>query len=164
MLSFASRSRLVRSTAVATTSGTSIDFTSIPSWVKRITVALDGVSTTGVSPVQIQLGDSGGVETTGYVGGTGDITGTNTTLYGAYSSGFVSSGFTAATSRFGLLTLINSGGNTWVASGTFDDGASFAGITQGAKALSATLDRIRLTTINGTDTFDTGSSNIIYEG
>ena len=164
VLSFASRSRLVRSTAVATTSGTSIDFTSIPSWVKRITVALDGVSTTGVSPVQIQLGDSGGVETTGYVGGTGDITGTNTTLYGAYSSGFVSSGFTAATSRFGLLTLINSGGNTWVASGTFDDGASFAGITQGAKALSATLDRIRLTTINGTDTFDTGSSNIIYEG
>ena len=164
VLSFASRSRLVRSTAVATTSGTSIDFTSIPSWVKRITVALDGVSTTGVSPVQIQLGDSGGVETTGYVGGTGDITGTNTTLYGAYSSGFVSSGFTAATSRFGLLTLINSGGNTWVASGTFDDGASFAGITQGAKALSATLDRIRLTTINGTDTFDAGSSNIIYEG
>ena len=164
VLSFASRSRLVRSTAVATTSGTSIDFTSIPSWVKRITVALDGVSTTGVSPVQIQLGDSGGVETTGYVGGTGDITGTNTTLYGAYSSGFVSSGFTAATSRFGLLTLINSGGNTWVASGTFDDGASFAGITQGAKALSATLDRIRLTTINGTDTFDAGFVNIIYEG
>ena len=164
VLSFASRSRLVRSTAVATTSGTSIDFTSIPSWVKRITVALDGVSTTGVSPVQIQLGDSGGVETTGYFGGTGGITGTNTTLYGAYSSGFVVSGSTAGIARFGLLTLINSGGNTWVASGTFDDGASFAGITQGAKALSATLDRVRLATINGTDTFDTGSSNIIYEG
>jgi hypothetical protein len=65
-LSFASRSRLVLTTSVNTTSGTSIDFTGIPSWVRRITVMLLAVSTNGTSGVQIQLGDSGGVETTGY--------------------------------------------------------------------------------------------------
>lgn len=163
VLSFASRSRLVRGTAVATTSGTSIDFTSIPSWARRITVMLDGVSTNGTSPVQIQLGDSGGVETTGYFGDAMAITGA-ASAYAAYSSGFVSPGSIAAASRFGFLTLVNSGGNTWIASGTVGDNATFAGTFQGAKNLSATLDRVRLTTVNGTDTFDAGLANIIYEG
>ena len=165
-LSFASRSQLVRTTSVATTSGTSIDFTSIPNWARRITVMLDGVSTNGTSPVQIQLGDSGGVETSGYFGGGAAITLTPSAVatYVSYSSGFVIAGITAGNSRFGLLTLANSGGNTWVASGTIDDSASYAGYTQGAKALSATLDRVRLTTINGTDTFDGGAVNIMYEG
>jgi hypothetical protein len=164
-LSFASRSRLVRGTSVATTSGTSIDFTSIPSWVRRITFSLDGVSTSGVSPVQIQLGDSGGVETSGYFGGGATISLPPTApSYTSYSSGFVVPGVTAADARFGFLTLVNSGDNTWVASGTFDNSGSYAGYSQGAKALSATLDRVRLTTINGTDTFDGGATNIIYEG
>jgi hypothetical protein len=34
----------------------------------------------------------------------------------------------------------------------------------GHVSLSGALDRIRLTTVNGTDTFDAGSVNIIYEG
>jgi len=51
-------------TAVASTSGTSIDFTGIPSWVKRITVMFDVVSTNGSAIILIQLGDSGGIETT----------------------------------------------------------------------------------------------------
>lgn len=164
VLSFASRSRLVRATAVATTSGTSIDFTSIPSWVRRITVMLDGVSTNGTSPVQIQLGDSGGIETTGYFSDAMSITSPSVPAYAAYSSGFVSPGSTAAASRFGFLTIANVSGNTWVASGTDGDNATFAGTFQGSKALSATLDRVRLTTINGTDTFDAGLVNIIYEG
>jgi hypothetical protein len=64
-------SAITAGTAVASTSGTSIDFTSIPSWVKRITVMIAGVSTNGSSIIQIQLGDSGGVETSGYTGTTG---------------------------------------------------------------------------------------------
>ena len=163
VLSFASRSRLVQGTAVATTSGTSIDFTSIPSWVRRITVMLDGVSTNGTSPVQIQLGDSGGIETTGYFSDAMAITGAAAS-YAAYSSGFVSPGSTAAASRFGFLTIVNINSNVWVASGTIGDNSTFAGSVQGAKSLSATLDRVRLTTVNGTDTFDAGSVNIIYEG
>jgi hypothetical protein len=35
--------------------------------------------------------------------------------------------------------------------------------SSGTKSLSATLDRIRITTVNGTDTFDAGSINILYE-
>jgi hypothetical protein len=166
VLSFASRSRLVRATAVATTSGTSNDFTSIPSWVRRITVVLDGVSTSGLSRIQIQLGDSGGIETSGYSGGNAAITLTPAAdpSYAAYSSGFVLPAvLTAAQGLYGLLTIVNISGNTWVASGTFDNNASVAGMTQGAKALSATFDRLRITTVNGTDTFDAGTANIIYE-
>jgi hypothetical protein len=162
VLSFASRSRLVRGTAVATTSGTSIDFTSIPSWVRRITVMFDGVSTNGTSPVQIQLGDSGGIETTGYFGDAMAVTGA-ASAYATYSSGFVSPGSIAAASRFGFLTIVNINSNTWIASGTVGDNATFAGAFQGAKNLSAALDRVRLTTVNGTDTFDAGTVNIIYE-
>jgi hypothetical protein len=156
---------LTRATAIAATSGTSIDFTSIPSWVRRITVMLNGVSTNGTSFMQIQLGDSGGVETSGYFGGTGGIQGTNACTYLSSSTGFVIPGSTAGALRAGILSLVNlNTTNTWVASGTFDDGASFAGLTQGAKILSATLDRIRLTSVNGTDAFDAGEINIIYEG
>ncbi len=158
-------SRLVRATAVATTSGTSIDFTGIPSWVRRITVAINGVSTNGTSAIQIQLGDSGGIETSGYVGGAFAITGPNDCGVANYSTGFALIGLIAAETRHGALILVNPQGNDWLAIGNiFNSGSVHAGCTQGEKATSATLDRIRLTTINGTDTFDAGSVNIIYEG
>jgi hypothetical protein len=164
-LSFASRSRLVRETAVATTSGTSIDFTGIPSWVKKITVIFYGVSTNGTSGVQIQLGDSGGVETTGYSASGTAITGANTCGVTAFTSGFVMLGSLAGSTRSGLLTIANVATNVWIASGTFDEAnATAAGHTQGFKNLSGTLDRVRITTVNGTDTFDAGTVNIIYEG
>lgn len=160
----AAQPRLLRGTAVATTSGTSVDFTGIPSWVKRITVMFNGVSTNGASAVQVQLGNSGGVETTGYAGSVTAIVG-STAGYAAYSSGFVTLGLIAAGARSGLLTIVNIDSNAWVASGTFDEtGTPAGGTAQGAKTLSATLDRIRLTTVNGTDTFDAGTINIMYEG
>jgi hypothetical protein len=165
VLSFASRSQLVLATAVATTSGTSVDFTGIPSWVRRITVAINGVSTNGTSVVQIQLGDSGGIETSGYVGSNFVIAGLNSCNVASFSSGFALIGSTAAETRHGALILTNSGSNNWLAIGNFfTTSTAHAGGTQGEKATSATLDRIRLTTVNGTDTFDAGSVNIIYEG
>ena len=164
-LSFASRSRLVVATSLNTTSGTSIDFTSIPSWVKRITVMLLSVSTTGTSGVQIQLGDSGGVETTGYSTSGTAITGVNTCGISSFTSGFVMLGTLATAARSGSLVFNNVATNYWIGTGTIDDaGSAQAGYTQGFKLLSATLDRVRLTTINGTDTFDAGLVNIIYEG
>ena len=160
----AAQPRLVQGTAVATTSGTSVDFTGIPSWAKRITVMLDGVSTNGTSPVQIQLGDSGGIETTGYVGtGTAFIP-PNVVGVVAYTTGFVPLGATATASRTGCLFISNITANAWIAIGIFDDQATQAGFSQGSKSLSATLDRVRLTTVNGTDTFDAGTVNIMYEG
>jgi hypothetical protein len=161
--------RLVQGTAVSTTSGTSVDFTSIPSWVKRITVTLAQVSTNGASIPLIQLGDSGGVETTGYfsLGASISVGTDNTTRGGSSTDGIrlASNVHTAASELSGNIEIINISGNTWVASGVFigilDDNAD---ITIARKTLSATLDRIRLTTTGGVNTFDAGTMNILYEG
>ena len=164
-LSFASRSRLVRGTAVATTSGTSIDFTSIPSWVRRITVMFTSVSTAGTSPVQIQIGDAGGVETTDYTGTAVAVTSTNSLQIASYTSGAVLIGLLTTTVRSGSMVITNIDGNQWQFSSiNANDDLGFLGWASAIKTLSATLDRVRLTTVNGTDTFDAGSVNIIYEG
>jgi hypothetical protein len=157
---------LIAGTAVASTSGTSIDFTSIPSWVKRITVMFSGVSLSGSSIPQIQIGDSGGVENTGYLS-TSVTVGTSTASSGASSTtGFAISGNTAAFVIFsGAVVLCLQTGTTWVASGNLnrDDTTGFVNVMAGKKALSDVLDRVRITTVNGTDTFDAGSINILYE-
>jgi len=153
--------RMVQGTAQNSTSGTSIDFTSIPSWVKRITVMFDGVSTNGTSPICIQLGDSGGIETTGYNGGSTNQTPT----YVANTVGLnINAGTTAAAQIMGHAILTNISGNTWVLSSGSQISANNITAAGGSKATSATLDRVRITTVNGTDTFDAGSINILYEG
>jgi hypothetical protein len=139
-----------------------IDFTPIPSWVKRITVMLNGVSTNGTSAKLIQLGDSGGVETTGYDSQC-VLVGASTANQSS-TSGFVIYGTSASEALLGhaVITLIDS--NSWVYSSTTKIGSSYVQVAGGSKTLSATLDRIRLTTVNGSDTFDAGSVNIMYEG
>lgn len=155
-------------TAVATTSGTSIDFTGIPSWAKRITVSLTGVSTNGINPPQIQIG-SGSISTTGYTG-TNAVVLAATAGGVAFASGFgiaVSTSNWAATSQaVGQMVLVLHSGNTWVASGVFgrNDAPVALYSTAGSIALAGVLDRVRLTTVGSTDTFDAGSVNIQYEG
>jgi hypothetical protein len=152
-------------TAKATTSGTSIDFTGIPSWVNRITVMLNQVSTNGTDGAILQLGDSGGIEDTGYAGTGTAITGANTCGISSFTAGFsAGTGVLATASRSGVIFLLHAGANTWIASGTVTNGATAAGHTQGVKVLSSTLDRVRLTTTGGTNAFDAGSVNIAYEG
>ena len=164
-LEWGTRARLVRGTAVATTSGTSVDFTGIPSWVRRITVIFSGVSTNGGTAVQVQLGDSGGIETTGYTGTSVSFTGTNTLNIVPYTTGAVFIGALTTSVRSGSMTITNIDGNQWqFGSIMTNDEVSFIGLASAIKTLSATLDRVRLTTTNGTDTFDAGSVNIIYEG
>jgi len=147
-------------TAVASTSGTSIDFTSIPSWVKRITVMFSGVSTSGVTRVQIQLG-SGSVQTSGYSGQSANIGGTTST----FSAGFVVSENIIATDvRYGTVVLTLLGSNVWTEMGiTAIASASTPTYSAGAVTLPGALDRVRITTVNGLDTFDLGSINILYE-
>ena len=155
---------LTSGTAIASTSGTAIDFTGIPSWAKRITVMFNNVSTNGTSPVQIQLGDSGGIETTGYTnaaswGGSGN-TSYSTTGLSVLASGVMSAG----SSYSGVAIIALLGSNTWCETGTMAPGSSLAAsYSAGSKALSDTLTQVRITTINGTDTFDAGSINILYE-
>ena len=161
---WSSTQKIVRGTSVASTSGTSIDFTSIPSWVKRLTFMFDGVSLSGTSNFLLQLG-SGSVTTTGYSSrcvapGSGpNATGTST------SGIFLVSGATANAFR-GTCTFTNISANIWVAaiSGGISDGTTNYSLTGGGSiSLSGALDRVRLTTVNGTDTFDAGSVNILYE-
>jgi hypothetical protein len=153
-------------TTVASTSGTSIDFTSIPSWVKRITVLFNGVSTNGASIVLVRLGTSSGVVATGYLG-TVD-TSTTATAAEVITTGLATERSGAASSamvRNGLITWCAFGNNTW--SGSVSVGNSGGGqMSYGASSipLGGTLDRVRITTANGTDTFDAGSINILYEG
>jgi len=150
----------ITSGTAVTASGTSVDFTGIPSWVKRITVMFSGLSTNGTSNYQIQLGDSGGIETSGYAGGlaTGGT-------FSAYSAGFIfNNNITAASSYHGAITLTQLNGNLWVATTACNAAASFGnGAGSGSKTLSDVLTQVRITTVNGTDTFDAGSINILYE-
>jgi len=158
-------SAITSGTAVASTSGTSIDFTSIPSFVKQITIMFQGVSTTGTSKTIIQLGDSGGIETSGYLGSATFADGTQSAEN--FSSGFIFSLRTGGTAaiRHGVVicTLVNSATNAWAEMGnTGDSDTAAVTVSAGSKALSATLDRVRITTVGGTDTFDAGSVNILY--
>ena len=155
---------LTSGTAVASTSGTSIDFTGIPSWVKRITVMLSAVSTSGTSLMRFQLGISTGVETTGYLAAGGQLGASVSAAFA--TSGFDSNGDSgAAFSRNGALIFSLLGSNTWTLTGSYNIGAgqNFMYFLTGTKVLGGTLDRLRITTVNGTDTFDAGSINILYE-
>jgi hypothetical protein len=156
---------LVSGTAVASTSGTSIDYTSIPSWVKRITVMFNGVSVSGTSNILVQIGDSGGIENTGYVSTGINVSTSNTSAGAASTAGFIIISNAAAAITGGNLniTLLDSSTNTWTSNGSFTNTTTTASFTGGHKALSGTLDRVRITTVNGTDTFDAGSINILYE-
>jgi len=150
-------------TAVASTSGTSIDFTGIPSWVKRLTVQFAGVSTNGASPIQIQIGTSGGIQTTSYTSGAwiANTSNGNSTTGLLITNG---GGSTYLWDGMAYLTLLNSGTGLWTFNSIFSGSVSgMNSIGGGAKTLSGTLDRVRITTVNGTDTFDAGSINILYE-
>ena len=157
---------LIAGTAVASTSGTSIDFTSIPSWVKRITVMFSGVSTNGSSVLQMQIG-SGSVTTTGYVSVSTYSGATNAAGGTSATSGFTTQIGNAATLATGHFIITNISGTTWVSShllGVNVGGIIYTMTGSGASpALSGALDRVRITTVNGTDTFDAGSINILYE-
>lgn len=160
-----SHGQLKSGTAVASTSGTSIDFTSIPSWVKRITVIFGGVSLSSTSNYLVQIG-SGSVTSSGYAAASSIITGTNATTILTSTAGFViRNSSTAAHTAAGHMVLTLVTGNTWVASHSIGD-QSQGSVSNGGGllALSGTLDRVRITTVSGTDTFDAGSINILYEG
>ena len=161
-------SPLVSATAQASTSGTSIDFTGIPSYAKRITVMFDGVSSSGTSLWLLQLGDSGGVETSGYLGSSGRSGSSTAASSATNAAGATLLNSVAAASTYcGSIKVELLNGTTWVINGLVGDMASgnptmyYSAVS---KTLSAALDRIRITTVNGTDTFDAGSINIMYEG
>lgn len=152
-------------TAVASTSGTSIDFLNLPSWVKRITVMYSGVSTSATSSYLVQLVTGAStVVNTGYVSANSQGNGAVSTS--TSTAGFIVHGSVSGTdSVSGMIFIGNITGNTWVETGNLNGNASGQfNASAGTVALGAVLTGVRITTVNGTDTFDAGSVNILYEG
>ena len=160
VLSSMASSVITSGTAVASTSGTSIDFTSIPSWVKRVTVMFNGVSTSGTSYYLVQIG-SGSVVTTGY-----NSLGDNGGAASLSTAGYIIITGAANWSVSGSMTINLFSNNIYVSNHVFGNpiaGALYAMRGGGTVTLGGVLDRVRITTVNGTDTFDAGSINILYE-
>ena len=150
-------------TAQASTSGTSIDFTGIPSWVKRVTVMFSNVSTNGTSEKLIQLiHSSGTVVTSGYRSAAARLNDTGLVEVTS-TAGFLLPATNATDDLYGSYVFTNLSGNIWTGVGsttyTFGLVTSCGGVT-----IASTLTGIRITTVGGTDTFDAGSINIMYEG
>lgn len=152
-------------TAQASTSGTTIDFTSIPAWVKRVTVLFAGVSISAAQNIIVRLGTSSGVVTSGYIGYSAAVT-AGATAACANDDGFPIQWSVAAGTQNGSMVLENIDGNTWVSSSSFGNLTGTAGGSAqggGYIALGAALDRVQITTTAGTATFDAGTINVLYE-
>lgn len=151
-----------------TATGTAVDFTDAPPWAVRATVMFNGVSTSGTSPLHVRLGTSSGFESTGYANAISEFlagTGSTFNITNAIAVENTTGNLNAAVTRRGLLALVNFSGNEWIYTstvGSASNGLNF--LTTGGKTLAALLTQIRITTLNGTDTFDAGTINILYEG
>lgn len=154
--------------ATATTSGTSVPFPAIPPWVKRITAQFAGVSTNGTSNILLRVG-SGSTSSSGYLGSTSTVANGNVTAANLFTTGisFTHDTGVSATSIFHgsiVLSLLDSSTNAWVVSGILGRSETAATHQQGySLTLAGALDRVVLTTANGTDAFDAGKMNIILE-
>lgn len=150
-------------TAIASTSGTSIDFTSIPAGVKRITVMFYGVSTNGSSNWLVRIGN-GSFTTTGYLGSASYNGASNGGANSTAGFIFVIGGSGQIMHGSMTLMLVDTSTNKWVEQGVLGDSSqAYTFLSGGSTSLSGALDRVRITTVNGTDTFDAGSINILYE-
>lgn len=149
--------------SVGAVSGTTIAITGIPSWAKRITIITSGLSTNGSSDLRLLIGDSGGLELSGYTSNNGYYGPASQDVM-ASTDGFVSNKGVAADSVNQIWTLMNVSGNLWVCSMNGTSTGNFALHTAGSKTLSGTLTHLQLTTVSpGTDTFDAGSVKVYYE-
>jgi len=153
-------------TPVASTSGTTIDFTSIPAGTKRITVSFLGVSEASSQGVEVVLGDSGGFEITGYLNTVTDIE--TTVDHDDFTDAFsltTAGGYSSDNNITGTITLVleNSSSFTWIAQTTvMRHAADGQYIGNGSKSLSAELTQVRIQTSGGS-AFDAGEINISYE-
>lgn len=152
---------IVSGTAQATTSGTSFTFTGIPSWVKRITLIFKGVQTSGSAAKIVQIG-SGSITTTGYVSTGSYIIASGSGVLSSTSS-FTTNSTSSADTIDAIMTIVNFTGNTWVESYSGKQASATTCTGGGDVTLSGVLDRLVVSTANGTDTFTAGSINILYE-
>lgn len=145
-------------------SGTSVTFTGIPAGTKQIVMTFNGVSNT--DEWLIQLGDSGGIETSNYVTVSASLQSGSTVQTSSSLIGFiVRTNNELVFSGTMTWTLLNSATFLWAGSGVLGSDAATGNTnitSSGQKALSAELTQIRLTTVTGTASFSAGSINIAY--
>lgn len=152
--------------ALTTLSGTAIDITGIRSGARRISINFVLASTNGTSAIALQLGDSGGIEAPGYVSGCASIQGTNATNVINATASFALLTTSVPASQYSgtvELTRVDAATNMWVASSSLSADSGVGHYQNGRKSLSAELDRVRITTLAGVDTFDGGSVTITVE-
>ena len=148
---------------VSASGNTSVDFTSMPSWINIITVTFRNISTNGTSFMLVQLGTSSGVTTSGYVSTSNDLDGGGGSSSSDSTSGLIMRISASANVINGIMTIAYMGSNTWVANHTCASTTTVVFMGGGTSALSGTLDRVRITTVNGTDAFDAGTLNVSYQ-
>ena len=151
---------LQQGTSQATTSGTSITFTGIPSWVKRITVGISNFSNDGTSFV-LQLGyGSTTYVATGYIGCSSRIESTGSTRNNFTTNFILYPGPASGGFHSGTLTLVNTTGNIWALSGTIGASTGTTNTVIGGHVdVTATLTALQFTG----GTFDSGNITVLYE-
>jgi hypothetical protein len=153
------RSNMYVGTAQVTTSGTSIEVTGVPSWINNILIPLAGVSTNGTDAYLLQIGDAGGYETTGYTATSINAVGSGSTASLSSTAGFIIRSADAGNTASGHILLTRVSGNTWISSHNVKLATTYGATGGGDKTLSDALDRFRLTTTGGANTFDAGALN-----
>lgn len=151
---------LQKATAVGA-SGTSIDFTNIPSWVQRVTVLFAGVSLSGTDDILVQIG-LGSFTTSGYVSSSGSVRDGASSAVTNSTAGFVLRSSDAARVTSGSMTITQLSANIWVANHTVKNDTTTAAVGGGDISFAGSIDRVRITR-TGTNTFDAGNINIMYE-
>lgn len=154
---------VTRATAINTTSGTSHTFSSLPSGLRKIELLFNKVSTNGTALPRVRLGTGGVLATSGYESQSSTMT-TAVVTTGS-TAGFDVFSNTAPYEITGKLSFDNLSGNLWICSGVLGFGSSLSATSTigGLVTLGGVLDTLRLTTSNGTDTFDGGSINLLYQ-
>jgi hypothetical protein len=154
----------IQSETAVSASSTAVNFSNIPSWVKRITVMWYELSSNGVTDFYVQLGTSGGLVSTGYVGNSTALSNAAAVNVGTVTFGLKICAITSSgNSTVGQAIISKLTGNTWVMTSNSRVGNSDTTLGSSSIALGGTLTQLSVVTGNGTDTFDAGSINILYE-
>jgi hypothetical protein len=153
------RANVYFGSGVVTTSGTAHDVTGIPSWINNLLISFSEMSTSGTDSYLVQLGDSGGIETTGYIStSVNAINGANSAADNS-TAGFIIRSSAPANIASGHMLLTRVSANSWVESHTLKLATTYNASGGGSKSLSDILDRFRVTTVGGSNTFDGGAFN-----
>lgn len=154
---------LVFGTNTATTSGTTVTFSSVPAWARRITVLFNNVSASGTNNILVKLGTSGGIVSTGYLSGSAQVGNGVSTIAVTDTTGFIVSMENSSRPFIGTMTICLISGTTWVASHSGTLSSNARGVTGGGNVdISGALTQVQIA-LDGANTFDAGSVNIIYE-